>query len=79
MASKAQEHEGCSGTLLALDAVIQALNIAKDACGILPAQAAFSSVVALLTMVRVRVSLLRNDELLPHICPGDCIQRERLR
>jgi hypothetical protein len=38
----------------ALDVLIQVLNIAKDSCGIPPAQVAFGSASALLTVIRVR-------------------------
>ena len=44
-----------------LDVTIGALNLAKDACGIPPAQAAFGSVSILLTMIRVRFPLLSDD------------------
>ena len=40
-----------------LNALIQILNIAKDACAIPPAQVAFGSVSVLLTMIRVRSPL----------------------
>jgi hypothetical protein len=37
-----------------LDVFIQVLNIAKDSCGISPAQVAFGSAGVLLIMIRVR-------------------------
>ena len=42
------------GTLSTLDAPIQALNLARDTRGVLPAQIAFGSASALLTTIRVR-------------------------
>ena len=44
------------GVLSTLDVAIDGLNLAKDLCGILPAQAAFGAVSVLLTMIRVRFS-----------------------
>jgi hypothetical protein len=54
MALASQRPKGRDGVLSTLDVVIQTLNLAKDACGIPPAQAVFGSVSALLTMIRVR-------------------------
>jgi hypothetical protein len=51
--ASSQQPKGRDGVLPALDVLIQALNIAKDACGIPPAQIALSSASALLTMIRV--------------------------
>jgi hypothetical protein len=65
--ASSHEPKGRDGVLTALDLLIQALNVAKDACGIPPAQVAFSSASVLLTMIRVRLSLLREDELLAHV------------
>ena len=53
MASASQRPRGRDGVLSTLDVIIQGLNLAKDTCGVLPAQAAFGSVSALLTMIRV--------------------------
>ena len=54
MASNPQQSNGRDGTLSsALDVVIQTLALAKDTCGIPPAQIALGSAVALLTMIRV--------------------------
>ena len=44
-----------------LDVAIKALNLAKDVCGIPPAQAVFASVSILLTMIRVRFPLFSDD------------------
>jgi hypothetical protein len=58
MASTSQRQKGHDHVLPTLDVFIQALNIAKDACGIPPAQIALGSASTLLTMIRVRFSLL---------------------
>ena len=44
-----------------LDVAIGVLNLAKDVCGIPPAQAVFGSVSILLTMIRVRFPPLSDD------------------
>ena len=53
MASTPQQPEGRGLVLPTLDVFIQVLNIAKDSCGIPPAQIAFGSASVLLTMIRV--------------------------
>ena len=65
--------------LSTLDVVIQDLNLAKDACGVPPAQIALSSASVLLTTIRVRFPLLREAEPLTHIHLGYYSQRSRLR
>ena len=67
MASMSQQPKGPDGVLSTLDLFIQALNFAKDTCGIPPAQAAFGSVSAVLTMIRVRFSPLCEDNLLTRV------------
>jgi hypothetical protein len=62
-----QRPKGRDGALTTLNVCIQALDIAKDACGIPPAQVALGSASTLLTMIRVRFSLLREDKLLTHV------------
>ena len=57
MSSSSQQAKGRDRFLSTLDALIPALNLAKEACGIPPAQAAFSSVSILLTMIKVRFLL----------------------
>jgi hypothetical protein len=52
--STSQRPKGHDSALSTLDVLIQVLTIAKDTCGIPPAQVAFGSAVALLTMIRVR-------------------------
>ena len=78
MASASQRQKGRDRALSALDIVIQGLNLAKDTCGIPPAQAAFGSVSALLTMIRV-LSPLPCDEPLIHAHLGHHGQRPGLR
>jgi hypothetical protein len=53
MASTSQPQKGRDGALTTLNVSIQALDIAKDACGIPPAQLALGSASVLLTMIRV--------------------------
>ena len=62
MASTPQRPKGRDGLLATLDVFIQILTLAKDTCGILPAQVALDSACALLGMIRVRFSLLRDDK-----------------
>jgi hypothetical protein len=72
MASISQPPKGRDVALPTLDVFIQALNIAKDACGIPPAQIALGSASTLLTMIRVSFLLLpcecglRTDVYLGH-------------
>jgi hypothetical protein len=58
MALTSQSQKGRDVVLPTLEVFIQALNIAKDACGIPPAQIVLSSASTLLTMIRVCFSLL---------------------
>ena len=69
MTSTFHQNKGRDVILPTLDVLIQALNIAKDTCGIPPAQIALGSASALLTMIRVRFPL-REDELLIDIRLG---------
>ena len=57
--SKRQKRK--ENALSLLDVAIEALNLAKDVCGIPPAQAVFGSVSILLTMIRVRSPLFSDD------------------
>ena len=79
MASTSQRQDGRDAVLPTLDVFIQVLNIAKDACGILPAQVAFGSASALLAMIRVHSPLLRKDELLTDVYLGHDGQRSGIR
>ena len=62
-----QRPKGRDGLLLTLDIFIQSLSLAKDTCGILPAQAALGSVCLLLAMIRVRFHSLRDAKLLTQV------------
>ena len=53
MASEPQQVKGRDHTLSTLDVLIQALNLARDTCGIPSAQAVFGSVSALLSTIKV--------------------------
>jgi hypothetical protein len=67
--------KGRDGVLSTLNVLIQALDVAKDTCGILPAQVALGSASVLLTMIRVRLPLPIGGKLLTHIFPGYNDQR----
>ena len=56
--ASSQPPKGRDNLLSALDVLIQALNLAKDACGVPPAQIAFASASVLLTMIRVPSPIL---------------------
>jgi hypothetical protein len=64
--ASSQRPKGRDGVQMTLDLLIQALNIAKDACGIPPAQVAFSSASVLLTMIRVCFSPFREKKFPTH-------------
>jgi hypothetical protein len=70
MAQTSQPQNGRDVVLPTLDVFIQALNIAKDACGIPPAQIALGSAGTLLTMIRVRFPSFCSDEPLTHVYQG---------
>ena len=70
MASTSQQQKGRDRALPTLDVFIQVLNIAKDTCGIPPAQIAFGSASVLLAMIRARFPLLGGDALLTRVSPG---------
>jgi hypothetical protein len=69
MTSTSQPLNGRDIVLPTLDVFIQALNIAKDTCGIPPAQIALASASTLLTMIRVRFPRIR-EENFAHVCLG---------
>ena len=58
MATNSQRPKGQAGLISALNAAIEALNLAKEISSITPAKAVFASVVALLAIIKVQ---------LPHI------------
>ena len=70
--------KGRDVVLSTLDVVIQGLNLAKDACGIPPAQIALGSAIVLLTTIRARFHRLCEAELLTHVYLGYNSQRSRL-
>ena len=70
MDTSSQRPKGQDGALSSLNAAIDAINPAKDAADIAPAKAAFGSVSALLTMIRVRFFLFYDDELRDLMYPG---------
>ena len=79
MASTPQHQKGRDRVLPTLDVFIQVLNIAKDTCGIPPAQVAFGSASVLLAMIRARFPLLSGNGLLTRISPGYDGQRSGFR
>ena len=70
MASTSQKQKERDGVRSTLDADIQAVERAKGACGLPPAQDAFGSSSALLTTIRVRSFPFRRDELRAHVYAG---------
>ena len=79
MASTSHPPKKCDAVLPTLYAFIQALNIAKDACGVPPAQIALGSAGTLLTMIRARFPLLCEDEPPTHVFPGYSGQLQGVR
>jgi hypothetical protein len=79
MASTSQQQKGSDRILPTLDVFIQVLSIAKDTCGIPPAQVAFGSAGVLLTMIRARFLLLIEYELVAYLYSGHDGQRSGLR
>jgi hypothetical protein len=71
MASTSQLQKRRDVVLPTLDVFIQALNTAKDACGIPPAQIALASASTLLTLIRVRLCpFLYEEGLLTQVYLG---------
>ena len=66
--ASSQQPKGRDGVLSALDVLIQALGLAKDTCGIPPAQIALGSAAILLTMIRVRLLPLHFEDEIPNSC-----------
>ena len=64
-----QQPKGRDGILTTLDVFIQVLNLAKDSCGIPPAQIAFGSASVLLTLIRVRLLTFCEDGVLIGVYP----------
>ena len=81
MASSSQRPTGRDDSLSRLNLAIDALSRAKDISGVALAQvqAPFSSVYALLTVIRVSFVLLRGNGSPVHVSPGLCAKRRGLR
>jgi hypothetical protein len=79
MASTSQPQKGRDGVLSTLNVSIKALDIAKDACGIPPAQLALGSASVLLTMIRVSFLLLRQVKPPTDVYLGHDVQQSGLR
>ena len=62
-----------------MNVAIEALNLAKEVSGVVPAKAAFGSVSALLTMIRVRFHQFRGEELQVYMYTGFDDERSGLR
>ena len=58
MDANSQQSRRRDGALSALNTAIEAMNLAKEVSGVMPAKAVFGSVSILLTMIRVRFSSL---------------------
>jgi hypothetical protein len=78
MSSTSQRQTGRDRVLPTLDVFIQVLDIAKDTCGIPPAQIAFGSASVLLTTIRVRLSPREEEEILTRVPLGHDCQRPGL-
>jgi hypothetical protein len=78
MASASRRPKGRDGVLSTLHVIIQALDLAQGTCGIPPAQVAFGSVIALLTMIRVFLPLLCANGALAYVYLGHAGQRSGL-
>ena len=68
--SRFQQPQGRDDALSALNVAIEALNPVEEDCSIPPAKAAFGSVVALLTMIRVYLLLYCDYGKLVYVSPG---------
>jgi len=53
MEAEFQQSKGRKGAILALDAAIEALNLARDLSSIIPARAVFCTVGVVLTTIKV--------------------------
>ena len=79
MEARSQRPKGRDGFLSPLNVAIEALNLAKEISCISPAKAVFGSVIVLLTMIKVRLLLSRDDELQVHVYLGFRDQRSGIR
>ena len=78
MAETSKRPKEREGAISALNAAIEALNLAKDISSIAPAKAVFGSVSVVLAMIRVG-SFLFVDRLQPEVCPGRDDEPDGLR
>jgi hypothetical protein len=76
--ASSQQQTARDGVLPTLDVFVQALNFAKDSCGIPPAQIALGSASVLLTMIRVCFLFFREEILLIRVYLGHDSQRPGL-
>ena len=67
MISRSQRSKRRDAALSTLDGFIQTLNVAKDTCGVPPAQIALASACILLTVIKVCSLLLVGGELPVHV------------
>jgi hypothetical protein len=70
MQTNSQRPKGRDGVLSTLNVTIETLNLAKEICSITPAKAAFGSVSALLTMIKVCIYLTAYYQLPVNVSPG---------
>lgn len=61
MEANSRRQRGRDNSLSSLSVAIETLNLAKDISCITPARAVFGSVSSILTMIRVRFFLFRNE------------------
>ena len=59
MEAEFQQSKGRKGAILALDAAIEALNLAREVSSITPVSAVFGIVGVVLTMIRVSLLVFR--------------------
>ena len=77
--ASSQQFKGRDVVLSTLDGSVQVLNLAKDTCGIPPAQIVFGSASVLLTMIRASFLFTELGRPLTHIHLGHDGQQPRLR
>jgi len=70
MEARSQRPKDREGVISLLNVTIEAMNLAKEISSITPAKAAFGSVSALLTMVKVSLLLFCDDLLQIHTYLG---------
>jgi hypothetical protein len=70
MSSKSPPSKKLDGVLPKTDTAIQLLTIAKDVCGVAPAQIALGSARVLLAMIRVHSLPFFDEGPQIHVCPG---------